>query len=388
MKSRFLSALTLLALIAGMQVQAAMLTPSGRNTSVAVTFDRMSVPAQLPIWTNENGGYDTNDAPKWGRNTLVCQSRTSNQYGACLTLPVWLEASPSPYPVPLLFTESSTKQTLVLNVYLTKRRSLNNVVVATNLVPMNAFGGAVTPRGDGTDYSAYLPSSELSKFPSAGTWSATLKMSLMQWPVTSCTGNSQNVDVGCTNVTKMGDWIANMTFKVTDYGNQQIYLPEFGNAAATVDLGLKTFPGARATTTVSGSRSLDMCLYDGNNSDSNRVSLLFQDEGAAAPGRGTGLFSLYRTGADKTLAQNRLDYAIEVINPLTKARQVVENGSEIIWSGTNRGVLRRVVLPGQSNSVLCVPAPIQLVTPAFTLSSKTAGRYQGTLRIIYTPTTQ
>lgn len=388
MKTRFLTALTLLWLMVGMQAQAALLTPSGRNTSVAVTFDRMSVPAQLPIWTNESGGYDTNDAPKWGRNTLVCQSRTSNQYGACLTFPVWLEASPSPYPVPVLFTESSTRQTQVLNVYLTKRRSLNNVVVATNQVPLNAFGGAVTPRGDGTDYSAYLPSSELSKFPSAGNWSATLKMSLMQWPITSCTGNSQNVNVGCTNVTKLGDWIATMTFKVTDYGNQQIYLPEFGNAAANVDLGLKTFPGARATTTVSGSRSLDMCLYDGNNSDSNRVSLIFQDEGAAAPARATGLFSLYLNGADKNLAQNRLDYAIEVINPLTKARQAVENGSEIIWSGTNRGVLRRVVLPGQSNSVLCVPAPMQLITPAFTLSSKTAGRYQGTLRIIYTPTTQ
>lgn len=385
MKSRFLACLALICLMAG--AQAASLTPSGRNTSVAVSFDRMSVPAQLPIWTNENGGYDTNDAPKWGRNTLVCQSRTSNQYGACLTFPVWLEASPAPYPVPVLFTESTTKQTLVLNVYMTKRRSLNNVVVATNLVPLNAFGGAVTPRGDGTDYSAYVPSSELSKFPSAGTWSGTLKMSLMQWPVT-CTGNSQNVNVGCTNVIKLADWIASMTFKVTDYGNQQIYLPEFGNAAANVDLGLKIFPGARATTTVSGSRSLDMCLYDGNNSDSNRVSLIFQDEGSAAPSRATGLFSLYLIGGNKNLAQDRLDYSIEVINPLTKARQAVQNGTEVIWSGTNKGVLRRVVLPGQRNSVLCVPAPMALITPSFTLSSKTAGRYRGTLRIIYTPTTQ
>ncbi|MGK9616956.1 CfaE/CblD family pilus tip adhesin, partial [Salmonella enterica subsp. enterica] len=57
-------------------------------------------------------------------------------------------------------------------------------------------------------------------------------------------------------------------------------------------------------------------------------------------------------------------------------------------SGTNKGVLRRVVLPGQRNSVLCVPAPMELITPSFTLSSKTAGRYRGTLRIIYTPTTQ
>jgi hypothetical protein len=387
MQLRFIAGLALVGWMTGVQVQAATLTPSGRNTSVAVTFDRMSVPAQLPIWTNENGGYDTNDAPKWGRNTLVCQSRTSNQYGACPTFPVWLEATPAPYPVPVTFTESTTKQTLVLNIYLTKRRSLNNVVVASNLVPLNAFGGAVTPRGDGADYSAYLPSAELSKFPSAGTWSATLKMSLMQWPAT-CTGNSQNVSVGCTNATKLADWIATLAFNVTDYGNQQIYLPEFGNAAANVDLGLKIFPGGRGTTNVTGSRSLDMCLYDGNNSDSNRVSLIFQDEGSAAPSRATGLFSVYRKGGDKNLAQDRLDYSVEVVNPLTKGRQVVQNGSEIVWSGTNKGILRRVVLPGQRNSVLCVPAPMELVTPSFTLSSKTAGRYSGTLRIIYSPTTQ
>lgn len=96
MKSRLLASLALICLMAG--AQAASLTPTGRNTSVAVSFDRMSVPAQLPIWTNENGGYDTNDAPKWGRNTLVCQSRTNNQYGACLTFPVWLEASPRRIP--------------------------------------------------------------------------------------------------------------------------------------------------------------------------------------------------------------------------------------------------------------------------------------------------
>lgn len=387
MQLRFIAGLALVGWMTGVQVQAATLTPSGRNTSVAVTFDRMSVPAQLPVWSNENGGYDTNDAPKWGRNTLVCQSRTSNPYGACPTFPVWLEATPAPYPVQVTFTESTTKQTLVLNVYLTKRRSLNNVVVASNLVPLNAFGGEVTPRGDGTDFSAYLPSSELSKFPSAGTWSATLKMSLMQWPVT-CTGNSQNISVGCTNVTKLGDWIANLAFKVTDYGNQQIYLPEFGNAAANVDLGLKIFPGGRGTTNVAGTRSLDMCLYDGNNSDSNRVSLIFQDEGSAAPSRATGLFSVYRQGGNKNLAQDRLDYSVEVVNPLTKGRQVVQNGSEIVWSGTNKGVLRRVVLPGQRNSVLCVPAPMELITPSFILSSKTAGRYSGTLRVIFTPTTQ
>jgi hypothetical protein len=45
------------------------------------------------------------------------------------------------------------------------------------------------------------------------------------------------------------------------------------------------------------------------------------------------------------------------------------------------------VLPGGRESVLCIPAPIILKTPAFAASSKNAGDYTGTLRVIYTPST-
>lgn len=147
--------------------------------------------------------------------------------------------------------------------------------------------------------------------------------------------------------------------------------------------------GSAAMSTASGHNSIDMCLYDGSNSTSNRISLLFQDEGASAPGRPDGQFSVYRDGADKSSQGNRIDYAVSVINPTTGAPQAVQNGSEIIWTNTNaRNILRKVVLPGVPGTSLCVPAPLTLTTPRFKLSDKSSGQYSGKLRIVYTPTTQ
>jgi hypothetical protein len=132
-----------------------------------------------------------------------------------------------------------------------------------------------------------------------------------------------------------------------------------------------------------------MCLYDGNDSASNRISLRLQDEGVTAAGRPAGQFSIYRRGGNKSKASDRLDYQVSVINPTTGASQALSNGTEIIWSDTNRrNIQRQVILPGISKPALCVPAPLTLKTPAFSLSDKTAGDYTGTLRIIFTPTTQ
>lgn len=184
-------------------------------------------------------------------------------------------------------------------------------------------------------------------------------------------------------------WTANIVLTVTDLNNQQVYFPAFPYSTPRVDLNLNNRPGTSKNTAASGSASLDMCLYDGSNSSSNRVNMLFSDEGAGATGRTAGLFSVYRSGADKTQAANRIDYQVSVINPTTGAAQAISNGTEISWTGTNRrNIQRQVVLPGVPGASLCVPAPIRLVTPAFNLADKTAGHYTGKLTIIYTPSTQ
>ncbi len=160
----------------------------------------------------------------------------------------------------------------------------------------------------------------------------------------------------------------------------QIYFPQSPLTPPTVDLGLANGPGK----TLSGIRQLDMCLYDGHDSTSPLISLTFQDEGASAAGRLPGTFSVYRQGSDKSKPTDRLDYALSIVNPVTGATEAVTEGKEFYWRGmNNRGIQRRVALPGVPGLTYCVPAPLTLKTPAFKANGKNAGHYTGVLKVIY-----
>ncbi|MFC0228840.1 CfaE/CblD family pilus tip adhesin [Serratia aquatilis] len=299
-------------------------------------------------------------------NSLICYSETDATYGACPTKLIWYSSVPA-NSLKLIFKhEGNTRVTLNLTS------------------EKNGTGAAASWRPAYLQYgfSVYIPSSELNKLNLPGKWQASLKMRVKAWD--NC---DTQFTTGC-NGFQRADWNASIVLDVTDLGRQQIYFPAFSTATPQVSLNLNNRPGVK-NVTASGTTLLDMCLYDGSNSSSNRVSLLFQDEGANASGRPAGQFSVYRQGADKNKAANRLDYQVSVINPTTGAAQRVSNGSEIIWTNTDRrNIQRQVVLAGVPGVALCVPAPITLTTPAFRLTDKTAGRYTGTLRIIYTPTTQ
>ncbi|UYK99472.1 hypothetical protein NG832_14025 [Pantoea stewartii] len=227
------------------------------------------------------------------------------------------------------------------------------------------------PSEPGNYFTYSLSQDELAQL-TPGTWKATLKQNLYQWDPTVL----------------LTTWSANITLTVTDTGTQTIFFPSSPASSPVVNLNLNA-AGSPGMSTVSGQNSIDMCLYDGSNSSSNRISLLLQDEGAPSQGRPGGQFSVYRDGADKTSPANRIDYAVSVLNPTTGAIQTVQNGNEIIWTNTNaRNILRRVSLPGVPGTSLCVPAPLTLTTPPFRLSDKSSGHYSGKLRIVYTPTTQ
>ncbi|MHA7845106.1 CfaE/CblD family pilus tip adhesin [Serratia sp. D1N4] len=298
-------------------------------------------------------------------NSLICYSENDATYGACPTKLIWYSNVPA-NSLKLIFKHESNAR-VTLNLSSIKERN-----------SLASWRASATQRG----FSVYIPASELNKLSLPGRWQARLEMRVMAW--SNC---DTHLTTGCNGFHR-ADWNANIVLDVTDLGRQQIYFPAFPNATPQVSLNLNNRPGVQ-NTTASGTTSLDMCLYDGSNSSSNRLSLLFQDEGASASGRPAGQFSVYRQGADKNQAANRLDYQVSVINPTTGAVQNVSNGSEIIWTDTNRrNIQRQVVLPGGSGVALCVPAPITLTTPAFRLADKTAGRYTGSLRIIYTPTTQ
>lgn len=355
-------------------VQAANTSPANLNTVINRNLDIMKLPANVFIWDNEFGGTaepgcdnkvacNNNDFV----NSLICFSSDNVAIGACPTRLFWQKSSPSD-GLTLRFTHSDG-QTRDLNITSIKASGgFKSWMAGTPLYP----GG----------FSTFIPSSQLKKLSVAGVWRAKLMMWVSAWD--NC-GDDVN---GCTGMYR-ATWQADITLNVIDNSNQQIYLPAFPTSTPVINLNLNSRPGAAGGSTVSGSTQLDMCLYDGNDSASNRISLLLQDERGPAAGRPAGRFSLYRRGGDKTKASDRLDYRVSVINPTTGATQIISNGTEIVWSNTNRrNIQRQVMLPGSTTPALCVPAPLILATPAFSMTSKNAGDYTGRLRIIYTPSTQ
>ncbi|SER20400.1 CblD like pilus biogenesis initiator [Rosenbergiella nectarea] len=173
------------------------------------------------------------------------------------------------------------------------------------------------------------------------------------------------------------------TVKVNDEHKQIIYFPAFPTSDPHVDLNLNYRPGSGRNGGVTGSSSLDMCLYDGGAS-AKTVQLLFKDDSVSGLGKDSDLFSIYRDGANKNQGGNRIDYQLQVVNPMTGGHDTVSNSKIITWQNANaRGIQRKVVLPGIPGVSLCLPAPLNFITPAFNYSEKSSGHYTGVLRVFY-----
>ncbi|WP_241585919.1 MULTISPECIES: CfaE/CblD family pilus tip adhesin [Rosenbergiella] len=178
-----------------------------------------------------------------------------------------------------------------------------------------------------------------------------------------------------------------LTVEVTDSSKQMIYFPAFPTSDPHVDLNLTYRPGSRSNDSVSGTASLDMCLYDGGTS-AKMVQLQFLDDSRSLIGKDPELFSVYRDGADKNKIDNTINYKLQVLNPTTGVLDQVSNGKAFVWKGANaRNIQRNVVLPGIPGVSLCLPAPLKFITPVFDYSGKNAGHYTGVLKVIYSIST-
>jgi hypothetical protein len=202
-----------------------------------------------------------------------------------------------------------------------------------------------------------------------------------------CGGNFNDVNVGCPGYLTIAKWQANIRIEVVDPGNQQIYLPAFPHSTPIVNLNLTNFPG-RPGAVRSRVKTRWICACTTAKTAPAPAPIFVLKMTGFPAGRAEGAFSIRRRGGSQTDARDRLDYQVSVTHPITGATETVANGKTVVWQGTNDPqYLRQVVLPGGRESVLCIPAPIILKTPAFAASSKNAGDYTGTLRVIYTPST-
>lgn len=366
-------------------------SPTAHNITLSVTMDKNSLPSSVKVFDNIFGGQsdaaqNTNSGQyNFNRNnTLTCFSRTNPSMGACPTLPYWgngLTAPTMAGSMTLRFTQQGSGKTIDLAVEGIRRRPNHS-----NTSLWNAAGNE---SGLPVTMSASITRAELSKLtPGNQPWQAKLVMNMNHWD-TKCE-TQYDVSVGCP-ATIFTQWIADITLKITDYGTQQIYFPNYSGQNPLIDLGLKINNNGTSSATAGARKTVDMCLYDGNNSTSSQISMLFRDEGKISQGREPGLFSIYRQGGESD-PSSRLDYSLSVVNPKTGQLQPVANGLEIVWTGVsaNEGMVktRTVKLPGISGLVQCVPAPLTFSIPAFKLSSKSPGKYTGKLNVIYTPTTQ
>lgn len=374
-------------------LQADEIAPSSHDFNVEVTMDKASLPGSVIIFDNIFGGRSTpakvggsGDVNKNRNNSLTCYSRTDpSNGGACPINPYWGNGSTSGSlfdgKLVLRFNDDKTGKAVDLTLDGTRKRPPLPDVSLWNSVG-NSSDQPIT-------FSLRINRPELLKL-TPGVWRARLMMYLTRWSKDCSPPAKSQASRGCPG-TIFGTWNSTISLKITDYGTQQIYFPEFGASTPLVDLGLRIKKFGDRTAVADANRTIDMCLYDGSNSSSNQISLLFTDEGKQAPGRKTGEFSIYAPGAS-TDADKRLDYNLSVINPLTGGAQTVKNGEPIIWTGVSadegKVKTKLVNLPGVNGLVQCVPAPLTFRVPEFKISSKSQGRYSGTLKVVYTPTTQ
>ncbi|EJZ4411012.1 fimbrial protein TcfD, partial [Salmonella enterica] len=197
--------------------------------TVDLNYDKNNVPVITPVWSQE--WSVANVLGGW-----VCRSNRNENEGACEeTHLVWWYAFGAYSKIRLRFREqiSHAEITLIL------LGSVRNACY-TGVVNMNAAACQW-----GRSLKLRIPSEELAKIPTSGTWKATLVLDYLQW------GGDDPLGTSTTDI----------TLNVTDHfaENAAIYFPQFGTATPRVDLNLHRLNASQ----MSGRANLDMCLYDG-----------------------------------------------------------------------------------------------------------------------------
>ncbi|WP_176300479.1 CfaE/CblD family pilus tip adhesin [Burkholderia vietnamiensis] len=360
-----------------LDASAASEQPANRNDIVGATLDRGAPTADVMVFNGASGGYDTTDFKKWGRNSWTCQSATDTATGACGTEPVWTAGNST--SIRLSFKEERTGATAVLNLngesgYSRHLDCNGNVVPEAQSSVRRAIQHAAaatvtdcpTLGWDGRLLFVKIPAAELKNLPFGGTWKANLQLDLRLWG----TGGA---------AAKLAVFKSAITLNVTDKDNIQVYLPEFTSATPTVDLKLRKLPnGSR----MSGTSNVDMCLYDGYNSQSTWFDVSASD-GLTVDRRDKGQYSVLLASDKSGAYESRIDYNVSLTYAGKKI--ALPNNETVRLQGVNNSAGRSVSLPGISVPVVCTPTPLTLETPEFQSVWKRPGKYSNKLTITFTP---
>lgn len=339
--------------------QAERIPPADNHQVVNLTYDKSSPPADVYIWNLASGGYDTDDGPLWSRNTWHCLSDTAPDTGQCRTNYMWGYDAVVNNGLKLKFTEQRSRLSSVINLTGSRYILSNALYGPWRMESANYVQGSYEAK-----LSVWIPSAELARLPTGGIWKARLVLKELQWtPVRP----------------PVATFSADITLNVTDRNNGAIYLPAFGSATPRVDLNLRTRPLSTSPGgEVSGQANIDMCLYDGYNSNSPWLKVTLSDL-MSIPGRPSDIFSVTRDGTGGATAADRVDYRVAMT--YNNQPRAMNNSQAMTLSGVNTALIRPVVLPGIAFPVVCTPAPLTLDVLPFAKLSKAAGHFSGTLRV-------
>lgn len=240
--------------------------------------------------------------------------------------------------------------------------SLNNATYAICHI------GTVTITTNSKLLTVWIPQSEMNRLPVGGVWEGNLQL------ITGANWSGHK-------------YTAHITLKGKATGKQDIYFPEFSGANPLVQLDLHPTGSVTGNSYAEDTTTLDMCLYDGYNSNSDSMTLTFKDEGKTAAGRKTNYFSIYNTASGETANTERIDYRVEMFDPHSKGWITVRNHGTFRLSAGINGTdkIRPVRLPSIPYPVLCAPTPLRLIVDKFRVTDKSAGYYRGTLTVEFSP---
>ncbi|WP_410529440.1 pilus assembly protein CblD [Serratia sp. AXJ-M] len=373
----------LLMAVASLPVQALIIPPADNHQVINLSYDKSAPPADSYIWNRASGGTDDStigSSWNWRNGAWQCLSATDTTNGACTPVGTWAwDEGPVPSALTLRFTEKRSHMSVDIKLlgFNESQSPATDCWAARYSAPRAFWSGGYyarwcddghkKPKTAGLALTLWLPQAELAKIPTGGSWQAKLVLSQQDWVL----------DVG--PIHKVATFSADITLNVTDKNNGAIYLPAFGSATPRVDLNLRTKPLSTAPGgEVSGQSNIDMCLYDGYNSNSPWLKVTLADQQSVA-GRAADVFSVSRDGSSATATADRIDYRVTL--NYNNQPQKVNNGQAITLTGVNTALIRPVVLPGIPFPVVCTPAPLTLDVLPFAKLSKAAGHFTGTLRV-------
>lgn len=356
------------ALISGCVNAMTVVGPTPNVVSVQEYEISSGAPADIKLWDNDYDGSTGYDSLTGGYGCVyqdIQQTCTHSSNSSIITM---------------VLTEKRSKMTHAfkvkgyMNSFYYDSANPSNSYVCGNSIALNNksyyVGCSPKPNTNSRVLTVVMLQSEMNNLPVGGVWEGVLKLRYSDWY-----GNHPV------------DYTANITLKGKATGKQDIYFPEFNGANPLVQLDLHPTGSVTGNNYVQDVTNLDMCLYDGFNSNSDSMTLSFKDEGKMASFRKDGYFSIYNTASGETYEGERIDYRVEMFDPHSKGWRTVKNNDPFTLSAGVNGTdqIRPVRLPSITYPVLCAPAPLRLIVDKFRVSNKAAGYYKGILTVEFSP---